>query len=214
MKVKWLGHASFLVTSDSGVKVITDPYVAGMGINYDEIKETADVLTVSHEHPDHNNTAIPGDPKVVKGAGTTEVKGISFKGIESFHDASGGSERGPNTIFCFTVDGVRLCHLGDLGHPLSAEQAGAIGEVDVLMIPIGGVFTIDAAGASAVVAQLKPRVAIPMHYSTTKCLYPIAPVEAFTEGKENVKKASGAEVEFKAGALPAATEIVVLGHAC
>ena len=214
MKVKWLGHASFLITSESGVKIITDPYAVGMGISYDEIKEAADIVTVSHEHPDHNNAAtVGGNPQVVKGAGTQEVKGVKFEGIAAFHDDAGGSQRGPNTIFCFTVDGVRLCHLGDLGHQLSDEQASAIGEVDVLMVPIGGIFTIDPEEATKVCDRLKPRVALPMHCSTAKCAYPIATVDAFIEGKANVKKADGAEVELKKGDLPAATEVVVLAHA-
>jgi L-ascorbate metabolism protein UlaG (beta-lactamase superfamily) len=211
MKVKWLGHASFLITSEGGVKLITDPYHTGAGINYGEIKEAADILVVSHDHPDHANTALPGSPQVVKG--TCEAKGINFKGIAAYHDDTKGSQRGPNTIFCFAVDGIRLCHLGDLGHQLTDEQANEIGEVDVLMIPIGGTFTIDPAGASQVIARLKPRVVIPMHYSTDKCSYPISGVGKFLEGKANVKRLDTSEVEFKKEELPSPTEIVVLKHA-
>jgi len=214
VKVKWLGHASFLITSEAGVKIITDPYHTGAGINYGEIREAADIVVMTHDHPDHSNlAAVKGKPQVVKGIGAQEVKGISFKGIAAHHDDARGSQRGPNTIFCFTVDGVRLCHLGDLGHQLSEEQADDIGELDVLMIPVGGFYTIDPAEANQVSDRLKPRAVIPMHYSTDKCVYPISGVEQFLAGKANVKRMDASEVEFKPSQLPAATEIVVLKHA-
>ena len=109
MKIKWLGHASFLITSENGVKIITDPYAAGMmGLNYGEIKESADIVTASHEHGDHNNVAaIQRNPEVVNVTGTVAAKGITFKGIATHHDDAGGSARGNNIIFCFTVDGIR-----------------------------------------------------------------------------------------------------------
>ncbi|MBE0416048.1 MAG: MBL fold metallo-hydrolase [Dehalococcoidia bacterium] len=216
MKVKWLGHSAFIITSDEGIKILTDPYRLGMfGVNYDEIKEAADIVVVTHEHPDHNNVkGVPGNPEVIKGAGTRQAKGIEFRGRASFHDDSGGSQRGPNNIFCFTVNGVRLCHLGDLGHTLSDRQLANIGEVDVLLTPMAGNFTLDAAGAHKVVDQIKPRVVIPMHYQTDKCpTFPVTDVEPFLAGKKNVKGLDTAEVEFKKGKLPSATEIVVLKHA-
>lgn len=214
MKVKWLGHASFLITSEEGTRIITDPYATGMGISYGEIKEAADIVMVSHEHGDHNNAAaVSGSPQLVKGAGVQEAKGIQFKGIASFHDDAEGSQRGPNTIFCFTVDDVKLCHLGDLGHHLSEQQIADIGDVDVLLIPVGGFFTIDAAVATDTTEKLKPRVVIPMHYSTDKCAYPISGVEDFLKGKVNVKKMDASEVELTKSELPSATEIVVLKHA-
>ena len=214
MKVKWLGHASFLITSEDGTRIITDPYATGMGISYGDIKENADVVTVSHDHGDHNNAAaVSGTPQVVKGAGVQEAKGIQFKGIASFHDETQGSERGPNTIFCFTVDGVSLCHLGDLGHQLSDEQAAEIGDLDVLMTPVGGFFTIDAAAATQIVEKLQPRVVIPMHYSTEKCAYPISGVDEFLKGKADVKRMDATEAEFSKSGLPSSTEIVVLKHA-
>jgi L-ascorbate metabolism protein UlaG (beta-lactamase superfamily) len=214
MKVKWLGHASFLITSEDGIRIITDPYATGMGISYGDIKEAADIVTVSHEHGDHNNVdTVLGNPLVVKDAGNQEVKGIPFKGIASYHDDAGGSQRGPNTIFCFTVDDVKLCHLGDLGHQLSKHQVGDIGEVDVLLIPVGGFFTIDATVAGDITEKLKPKVVIPMHYSTDKCAYPISGVDDFLQGKANVKKMDTSEVELKKSELPATAEIVVLRHA-
>ena len=214
MKVKWLGHASFLITSEEGTRIITDPYATGMGISYGEIKEAADIVMVSHEHGDHNNAAaVSGSPQLVKNSGVQEAKGIQFKGIASFHDDAEGSQRGPNTIFCFTVDDVKLCHLGDLGHQLSEGQVADIGDVDVILIPIGGFFTIDAAVATDTIEKLKPRVVIPMHYSTDKCAYPISGVEDFLKGKANVKRMDASEVELTKSELPSAAEIVVLKHA-
>ena len=217
MKVKWLGHAAFLITSDEGTKIITDPYQPGMfGLDYGKIEEAADIVVVSHDHPDHNYVeGVPGNPQVVKGSGSHKAKGIEFKGIASYHDESSGSERGPNDIFCFTVNGVRVCHMGDLGHTLSDRQVADIGDVDVLIIPIAGTYTLDAAAANKVVDQVKPRVVIPMHFKTDKCPnFPVTDAEPFLAGKTDVKRMDTSEVEFKKEQLPTATEIVVLKHAC
>jgi L-ascorbate metabolism protein UlaG (beta-lactamase superfamily) len=217
MKVKWLGQAAFLITSDDGAKVITDPYQSGQfGLDYGKIEDAADIVVVSHEHADHNYVqGVPGSPQVVKGAGKHQVKGIEFKGIASYHDDSDGSQRGPNNVFCFTVNGIKICHLGDLGHELSDQQQAEIGEVDVLLLPMAGTFTIDAATADRVVDRIKPRVVIPMHFKTGKCpSFPVTDVEPFLTGKKNVKRMDTTEVEFKQGQLPTATEIVVLQHAC
>ena len=211
MKVKWLGHSCFLVTSKGGVRIVTDPYAVGGGIDYSPIKETADVVVVTHGHDDHNNiSAVQGKPEVVRGDGTKTAKGIQFKGIATYHDASQGTQRGPNTVFCFTVDDIKLCHLGDLGHVLSPGQVNEIGAVDILFIPVGGFYTIDAVVASQVREQLKPRIAIPMHFKTPKCAYPIAGVEDFLKGKKGVRKVIGSEMEFEREDLPTATEIVLL----
>jgi len=211
MKLKWLGHSCFLITSETGLRIITDPYSTGGGINYSPVNEAADIVTVSHNHRDHSNiAAVRGKPEVITGSGTKTAKGIQFKGIASHHDESKGKERGANTIFCFTVDGIRLCHLGDLGHELSREEIAQIGNVDVLLIPIGGLFTIDAEVASKVGGDLKPKIIAPMHYKTPKCDFPITGVEDFLAGKKNVKKLNSSETEFKAGKLPEAAEIVVL----
>jgi len=211
MKVKWLGHACFLITSRDGLRVITDPYAVGGGINYSPIKETADVVVVSHDHDDHSNVStVQGKPEVVKGSGKKTAKGIQFKGIATYHDDSQGKRGGANTVFCFDVDDTRLCHLGDLGHVLSPEQVTEIGAVDILFVPVGGFFTIDAPVASQVCDQLKPKIVIPMHFKTPKCAYPIAGVEDFLKGKKNVRKIGSSEVEFERGKLPAVTEIVLL----
>ncbi len=209
LKIKWLGHATFLITSSTGVRIITDPYATSSRLTYGEIEESADIVTVSHDHSDHNNiVAVGGNPEVVRG--TDEIKGIKFKGIPAYHDESQGKERGNNTIMCFEVDGIRVCHLGDLGHPLSDEQVADMGKVDILLIPVGGHFTIDATVASQTCDQLKTSVIIPMHYKTDKCDLPIAGVDEFLEGKRNVSRLNTSEVEFKSGELPAETQTIVL----
>lgn len=213
MKIKWLGHASFLITSDTGVRIITDPYTpGGFGLDYGEIKETADIVTVSHEHGDHNNTAaVGGNPKVVREAAPVEIKGIKFNGIPTCHDEAGGSQRGNNIIFCFEVDGIRVCHLGDLGHQLSDKESTDLGKVDILLIPVGGNFTIDAKVATKVGNKLQPKVIIPMHYQNERCRsFPVAGVDDFLQGKNGVSRQDASEIEFKREKLPVTTQIIVL----
>ena len=211
-RIQLLGHSSFLVTSSDGTRIITDPYAVSSSISYAPITETADIVTVSHEHSDHNNVvAVKGTPEVVRS--TKIVKGIEFKGIATFHDDAQGTKRGNNTVICFTVDGVRFCHLGDLGHRLSPEQIAEIGKVDILFIPVGGLFTIDAEMAIQICNDLKPRVAIPMHFKTLKVGFALAGVEDFLKGKQSVRRLNSSVFEFRSGELPSATEIVVLDSA-
>lgn len=211
MKIKFLGHAAFLITSDTGLKIITDPYATEPGLTYGEINESADIVTVSHGHHDHNNVAaVKGNPEAVSRAGRSIVKGIELKGIASYHDDVGGRRAGNNLMFCFELDGVTVCHLGDLGHRLDDRQVKEIGRVDILLLPVGGNYTIDAKVATGVCNQLKPRVIIPMHYKTEKGIPGISGVEGFLSGKANVSRPDSSEVEFKAGKLPAAGQIIVL----
>ena len=217
MKIKWYGHAAFLITSDQGVKIITDPYESGAyggQLAYGQIKDQSDIALTSHDHADHNDTkSLPGSPQIVKNSGSKTVKGISFKGIPTYHDSSKGSERGTNTIFTFSVDGIRVCHLGDLGHILSEKELVEIGPVDILLIPVGGYFTIDSKEATRVAEQLKAKVLIPMHFKTEKCGFPIAPVEDFLKGKPNSRRPGTSEVTFDKTTLPHQMEVVVLEHA-
>jgi L-ascorbate metabolism protein UlaG (beta-lactamase superfamily) len=217
MKIKWYGHSAFMVTSDQGVKIITDPYESGAyggQLSYGKIKDQADIVLTSHDHADHNDTkSLPGSPEIVKGSGSKTVKGISIKGISTYHDPSKGSERGANTIFTFTVDGIKICHLGDLGHILSEKELAEIGSVDILFIPVGGYFTIDAKEATRAAEQIKPKVLIPMHFKTEKCGFPITPVEDFLKGKSNAKRPKASEVAFEKKTLPQQMEILVLEHA-
>ena len=209
MKIKWLGHACFTITSEAGIKIIADPYVTGGSIKYGEITESADIVTVSHDHFDHNNVAVVrGKPEVVRE--TAKVKGIEFKGIPSYHDEAGGNQRGNNIIFCFEVDRIRVCHLGDLGHRLSDKQVTELDRIDILLIPVGGYYTIDAKVATQVCNQLKPEVIIPMHFRTNRCDLPIAAVEEFLKGKDRVVRLDASEASFKQEELPVSTQIIVL----
>lgn len=210
MEICWLGHAAFLITSDTGVKIITDPYARVGEINYDEITETADIVTVSHDHPDHNNVAaVRGNPEVVRG--TTEIKGLKFWGISTYHDMKNGQERGGNTVICFEVDGMKVCHLGDLGHLLSDKQVAEVGKVDILLLPVGGGLIIDAKAASQICDQLKPKVVIPMHFTNEKFVVSfMSGVDEFLQGKENVTRLDTSKVQFKSAELPDSRTILVL----
>jgi len=211
VEIKYLGHAAFVITSDKGLKIITDPYATAPDLTYGEITETADIVTVSHAHFDHSNVAaVKGNPEVLSRVGRSVVKGIEFKGVASAHDDSGGKQRGGNIIFCFEVDGVTVCHLGDLGHRLDDKQLKEMGRVDILLIPVGGNYTIDAKVATEVCDQLKPKVVIPMHYKTEKGIPGISGVEGFLSGKASVSRPDSSQSEFKAGELPATGQILVL----
>jgi len=217
MKIKWYGHSAFLITSDQGAKIIIDPYESGAfggQLSYGKIKDQVDIVLTSHDHADHNYTKdLPGTPQIVKGSGPKTAKGISMKGISTYHDPSQGSERGANTIFTLKIDNIQLCHLGDLGHLLSDKELAEIGPVDILLIPVGGFFTIDPKEATRVAEQINPKILIPMHFKTAKCGFPIAPVEDFLKGKTNSKRPKASEATFDKATLPQQMEIVVLEHA-
>ena len=214
MKIKWLGHACFLVTADNGKKIITDPYEPGAfggAINHDPITEIVDVVTVSHGHADHDSVApLPGKPVALRSPGSFVAEGMEFQGTATSHDKSHGAERGENVVYTFIVDGIKVCHLGDLGHTLTGDQAAEIGAVDVLLVPVGGRFTIDANAAWTVAGQLAARVVIPMHFKTPKVNLPIATADEFLSGTPNVKRLNTSEVEFSKDRLPSEREIIVL----
>ena len=187
MKITWLGQACFAIESAS--TLVTDPYNPMMGKLPGDL--TAAVVTVSHAHPDHSYTqGVGGQPRIIAQTGRVTAGGFDIRGIAAFHDNAQGKRRGGNIIFVIRAEEMTLCHLGDLGHLLTEQQVAEIGHVDVLMIPVGGFVTLGAADAAAVVAQLKPKLVLPMHYKTRKSfiLLPIAGVNHFT-------KALGWEVE-------------------
>jgi len=214
MKIKFLGHAAFLITAADGTRILTDPYEPGGfggAIGYGGLEEAVDVVVISHDHGDHNYVRMaPGRPVVVRRPGDETHRGVTFRSLATHHDARRGAERGENTVRVIEADGLRLCHLGDLGHALGAEDAAALGTIDVLMVPVGGHFTINGAGATEVVDRLRPKIAIPMHYQTPKVSLPIAPVDGFLVEKARVRRVSGSEIEVTPESLPAPTEIVVL----
>ena len=210
MKIKWLGHACFLVTSATGIKIILDPYKSGDKIKYHTITESADIVTVSHGHYDHcYSETVSGNPIVLTQSG--KAKGIEFRTVAAFHDDSNGGQRGKNNIFCFTIDGINVCHFGDLGHLLNDSQTAEIGKVDILFCPVGGFFTIDAAKATKLYESLKPKVLIPMHFKNEGVPdFPIAGVDEFLRGKKNVLTPGKSEVEFTPASLPSVSQIILL----
>ena len=214
MVIEWLGHASFLIISAGGTKIITDPYEPGAfggALNYKPIGISPDIVTVSHDHADHSYVeGLPNHFSLVSQPGSKNVHGIDFKGIESYHDAEQGALRGMNIIFIMNVDRIRVCHLGDQGHELSPHQAEQLGEIDILLIPVGGYYTIGPDEATRMIDRLNPRIAIPMHFKTDKVELPILPVDNFLQGKGNVRISDSSELEIIRETLPDQCEIVVL----
>lgn len=162
MDITYLGHASFKLKGKDATLVM-DPFADSIGIKFPKIE--ADIVTLSHEHADHaNSSAVAGDPMVLTGPGEYEVKGVSILGFESYHDDSKGEKRGRNTMYVVEIDGVRVAHLGDLGHRLSEKQANEFGEIDVLLIPVGGEYTIGAVDAVATAQEIEAKITVPMHF--------------------------------------------------
>jgi L-ascorbate metabolism protein UlaG (beta-lactamase superfamily) len=179
MEITWFGHSAFRLKGKV-TSVVTDPYDPSMiGLKLPKIE--ADIVTLSHDHGDHNNSAaVDGAKFIAKGPGEYEIGGVAFTGTASWHDNSKGSERGKNVIYTFNIDGLRVCHLGDIGqHQLTDEQVEDIGAVDILMIPVGGVYTVGAAEAAKIVTQLDPKVIIPMHYKLPDLKFDLEPVDHF-----------------------------------
>ncbi len=174
-----MGHSCFRIKGKEAV-LFTDPFDPGRGIALD--KTSAQIVTVSHPHPGHSNAAgVVGGPRVVKGPGEYEVAGVLITGISTFHDDEQGAKRGKSTVYVIEMEGLRLCHLGDLGHGLSNQQIGEIGDVEVLMVPVGGGNTIDAAAAAQIVRTLEPRIVLPMHYRTDLLSQGLEPVDVFLQ---------------------------------
>ncbi len=166
MKIKWLGHASFLVTTASGTRILHDPYQDMLGYKMPRDLEV-DIVLSSHDHSDHNcTTSLKPGFDFISTLGTTVKSGVIVNGISSYHDDVAGEKRGENIIFSYIVDNLKVAHLGDLGHTLTAEQIDALKGVDVLFLPVGGGYTIDGKLGVKVVQQIEPKVVIPMHYRT------------------------------------------------
>ncbi len=165
MEITWYGHSCFLLKDSNGRKLLTDPFDPSVG--YPMPNETVDIVTVSHQHFDHNYTkALPGIPNIIDKPGDYVVNDLAIKGIPSFHDKYNGAKRGDNIIFIIKMDGLSICHMGDLGHELTEETATQIGVIDVLLIPVGGNYTIDGEEAAQIAKKLNSHIVIPMHYGT------------------------------------------------
>ena len=178
MKLQWLGHSSFRLEESTGTSVVTDPYHPYIGIEMPEVE--VDVVTVSHKHDDHDNVeGVKGNPMIIDTVGSFDVKGIGILGIETYHDEVEGEKRGKNLIYKYRIDGIDVCHMGDIGEECTPELAEAIGPVNILLLPVGGEYTIDAEIAKDYVDKLMPDMVIPMHYRTRGVELDIDKVDAF-----------------------------------
>lgn len=217
MEIRYFGHAMFGLSA-GGTTIVIDPFNDEVGYPVPDVEP--DAVVTSHEHSDHSSVdLLRGSPKVLRGladGGKTwaaldeRVGPMRVTGVPTYHDTEQGRARGKNAVAVIDVEGLRLAHLGDLGHVLTPEQVGAIGPVDILMVPVGGHFTIGPAEADQVIAQLKPRVVIPMHFRTeANATWPIGELEGFLQGKAVVKRLDAAVTVTRA-ALPVEQEIWVL----
>ncbi len=214
MEITYFGHSSFRLKGKSAV-VVTDPFESGsLGLKFPKHVE-ADILTVSHAHPDHSATKeVEGSPYILHGPGEYEIKGVGVVGLASFHDDSNGSVRGKNTIFRYELEGLSLVHLGDVGHVLSSAQVDDLDGVNVLFVPVGGMSTITAAQAVQIVRDIEPDIVIPMHYGRPeldqKIYGGLSPVTEFLKeiGKEAV--VPQAKLSITKDKLPAEMQVVVL----
>ncbi|PIU95493.1 MAG: MBL fold metallo-hydrolase [Armatimonadetes bacterium CG06_land_8_20_14_3_00_66_21] len=214
--IRWWGQACTSFTTPDGKCVLVDPFPADFG--YASPTAEPQVCLVTHEHADHNSVSnVKGKPEVVRGAGAHEAAGLVFAGVATFHDDQQGAKRGPNTVYVWQMAGLRLAHLGDLGHLLTQEQLREIGKVDVVLVPVGGFYTIDAKQAVEVIRQLSAKIAIPMHYKT-KALsrLPIAPRDDFLKAVPDdwaVERPAATSATLSLAALPAAgVKVIVLNY--
>ena len=211
MKIKWLGHASFKITTKNNTSLITDPYSNDIGLNFPN--EFADIITMSHSHFDHNAVnAVLGNPVIME-EGVHNYKDITTRTIRSSHDEFSGKHRGANNIFLISADDMNLCHMGDIGEPFSAKLCDQLLPVDILFIPIGGVYTIDYSEAKKYIEYIKPKIVIPMHYKTKNLQIQIQSIDSFISNcnKEDLINKNSNEINFEKEDLSQEkTKIVVL----
>lgn len=215
MRIQYYGHSCFLITTDSGMRILTDPCDPTTGYTLKNIR--CDCVTVSHSHFDHSYTdAACGSPAILESGADLKIGDMRIYTVKTFHDDKEGELRGENAVFCFETDGLRFVHLGDFGEAeLRDETAEAIGQPDILFIPVGGTFTVDAAGALAVAEKLNPKLLIPMHYMTDVLSFKIAGITTFlkaagTKWKKDILNLSHATVSKET--LPEKRTILVLDY--
>jgi len=210
MEITWLGHSCFRIRGKQAT-IITDPFSPGMG--YSLGKASANIVTVSHQHSDHSYSAgIGGNPRVVQRPGEYEIAGVLIIGLSTYHDANKGADRGKNTVFVMETEELTICHLGDLGQPLTDSQIEEIGKVDVLMMPVGGMVTINAAAAAAMVRQMEPKIVLPMHYKTPVFQGELEPVENFLREFGTQQATPQAKLNVNKNNLPLTTQVILLEY--
>ena len=208
MEIDWFGHACFRLRGREGT-VITDPYGKEIGLSF--ARPRGDIVTISHTHPGHSfDKGVKGDPKVIDGPGEYEVKNVFITGVPTSHDKKGGKDRGKNTVYVFDMDGLTICHLGDLGHVPTQPQAEAFGNVNVLLIPVGGVSTINASDAAEIVSMIEPQIVIPMHFEHSELAFKLEPATKFFK-EMGIKPPTAVPVlKVTKDSLPSETQVVLL----
>ncbi len=212
MIIEYLGHSCFKLTESTGTSIVCDPYSEEI-VGYEMPKVEADVVTVSHHHSDHDLIEnVGGKPVVIDKENNCDFDGVEINSIKSFHDASRGKKRGENLIFKFRMDGIDICHLGDLGEKCSSDLIETLLPVNVLLIPVGGTYTIDAEMAKEYVDRIMPDIVIPMHYRTKDCKLDIDKVDEFLNlfDEDAIEEAEGNSIELSRTDLSGETKIVVL----
>lgn len=186
MDIKWLGHSCFMMTDKSGTRILTDPYDPSIGKELEPVE--ADIVTISHEHHDHSYLhAIKNKPEIVNKVGEFNINGIRIRGFLTKHDDKDGALRGENRMYLFYIDGMRVLHAGDLGAIPPQSTLNDIGEIDVLLVPIGGTYTINSLQALELANLLKPKVVIPMHYKTQNFMPMLDGVDNFLRQSKNCR---------------------------
>lgn len=211
LELTWYGQSMFRLAG-GGLTLVCDPTDPQTGYTYDPV--TADLVLLTHQHYDHSfMNGVKGNPLVIRKPGTTDAVGLEVTGIRTFHDASGGKQRGENIIFTWEQAGLRLAHLGDLGEIPGPEELAPLKGLDMVMVPVGGVFTIDAGQAVGLISDLAPRVVFPMHYGTPACNIPLDPLDEFT-GRFGgpVRDQSVRPLAISSGSLPVSTEAWVVPY--
>ncbi len=208
MEIDWFGHSCFRLRTREAT-LVNDPYEKTIGLSFP--RPRADVVTVSHNHQGHDYTdGVRGDPKIINGPGEYEVAGAFVTGVQTFHDKKKGKDRGKNTAYVIHIDDLNICHLGDLGHVPTQAQAESFGNIDSLLVPVGGVSTINASEAAEVVALFEPQLVIPMHYRVPELTYKLDSVDKFIK-EMGLKKPQVVEsLKVTKDSLPKETQVIIL----
>lgn len=210
MEIVWLGHSCFRIRAREAT-VVTDPCPPSTG--YTTGKPTADIITLSHSHDDHTYVkAVAGKPTVIDSAGEYEISGAFLTAIPTYHDEERGGERGKNLVFVIEMEGIKICHLGDLGHAPTADQAEDMTGADVLMIPVGGDSTIDGAKAAEIVPMLDARIIIPMHYKTPVAKGKLEPADRFLKELQATAVQTQPKLSISYNTVPSDTQVVLLDY--
>jgi L-ascorbate metabolism protein UlaG (beta-lactamase superfamily) len=210
MDITWLGHSCFVLKGKEKT-IITDPYHPDLG--YRLGNPEAEIATLSHSHPGHSYIeGVANEPKQIRSPGEYEIGGTFITGIGSFHDNKKGELRGRNTIYVIEMDGMNLCHLGDLGHPLSPQLVEELGDIDILFLPVGEVSTIPIDTAAEIVRQLAPAIAIPMHYKTEAFKGDLSLVDKFLNRMRIPEMEAKPKLSVTSSSLPGSTQVVVLNY--